>query len=425
MGRPTNPKTIEKTLAVAYMLREGQRVTDIATNLSIKPYAVTKLKRAAERAGLLAPAPPVAGPNWTSEMEGTARRFLGHGTQNRLKRLLDDAGRRGLLVPPLHIRVYPSLHRNDREWQDRLDHFGRLSASYVRSLILSASSVGVSWGRTLDAVVSGVEKLRPAKRDRERAIWFLPVCGEPLGRVDDNFRSSATTLSARLAEAVNGSRKHTRSLSVVPFMIPIDFRDAVGNVSDPSRLAEVEVVKKLIARVPAHAEIFGDWVGNAPRQPARKYDRQPWISRLSMVLTSVGTDGLPFGHGGSEYLASAGLTSDGVRQVAFADISGVLLFREPAHGQDGGLGPNLRQRIESHWTGISREALANCAARARKAHSLGQSGKVGVVVSAIGRAKANVILECMKRDPGLVSHLIIDSDLEDHLCNLVDSRLRV
>ena len=409
-------------LAVAYMLREGQRATDVAASLNIKPYAVTKLKRACERAGLLAAAPPVAGPNWTSEMEKTARRYLGYGLQTRLKQLLDDAGHRGLLVPPLQIRVYPSLHRDDREWQDRLDHFGRLSASYVRSLILSTSSVGVSWGRTLDAVVSGIEKLRPASRGRVRGIWFMPICGEPLGRIADNFRSSSSTHSARLAEAINGSRKHTRSLSAVPFMIPIDFGDApIGGDSGSIRLSEIEVVKKLIGRVPAHAEIFGDWAGQTASR--RKYLRQPWISRLSMVLTSVGTDGLPFGQGGVEYLDSAGLTVDRVRQVAVADISGVLLSREPSPKLNECPEPNLLQRIESHWTGISRAALAGCAARARKAYRLGKRGRIGVVVTAIGKAKAPVILECMKRHGGLISHLVIDSELEDQLSSLISSQL--
>jgi hypothetical protein len=412
------------------MLREGHRTADIAEILRIEPYAVSKLKRVAECKGLLAPAPPIAGPNWTSDLEATARRLLEYGTHNRLRKLLDDAGRRGLLVPPLHIRVYPSLHRADREWQDRLDHFGRLSASYIRSLILSTSSVGVSWGMTLDAVVSGIEKLSPPKRDRGRGIWFLPVCGEPLGRVDDNFRSSATTLSARLAKSINGNSKHTRSLSVIPFMIPIDFEDTLtGRDSDPARLSEVQVVKKLIGKVPAHAEIFGNWAPQGTRHRSRNDTaklrsptRKPWIWRLSMMLTSVGTAGLPFGHGGLAYLASAGLDRDRVLEVAEADISGVLLPREPRR-LNNSAEPDLLQKIESHWTGISGPALAACAKRARMAHLSGEKRKAGVVVTAIGRAKAPVILECMKRHGGLISHLVIDSDLEDHLCNLVSSKL--
>jgi hypothetical protein len=143
-----------------------------------------------------------------------------------------------------------------------------------------------------------------------------------------------------------------------------------------------------------------------------------------MVLTSVGADGFPFGQPNSEYLRSAGLTAERVREVAIADISGILLPRDHGSSSSGGaIRSNLLERIRNHWTGISLSDLAACATRARKA-SAADNVALGVVVTAIGRSKAPVVLECMKRNDGLISHLIVDSDLETRLCQLIASQLR-
>jgi hypothetical protein len=233
----------------------------------------------------------------------------------------------------------------------------------------------------------------------------VPICGEPIGYTAAKLQLSASSLAARIADAVNGPGQRVRSLSAVPSFIPIDFKDETTN----GGLSEVDVVKKLIGRIPAHAEIFGG--GNS--KPGGAGARQPWIRRVSMILTSVGLNGMPFGQGSGDYLQAAGLTSSQVRGLATADISGVLLTR-PA-GELTVADAALLRRIEAHWTGVSMRDLIQCAARARSRRKQ-QRADVGVVVVAVGKEKAAVVLDCMRR--GIASHLVIDTDLEDRLIRL-------
>jgi hypothetical protein len=246
--------------------------------------------------------------------------------------------RRELLTKPLSIRVFPSVHYNEQNWEERLDHFGMMSAPYIRKLLCKSSSVGVSWGGTIDAITRGIEQSRRPSTPR-RPVLMLPVCGEPLGYAVGTVRLSATSFASRLAVAINGSAKHTRSLSAVPSFIPIDFRDESAGA-----LSEVDVVKKLMGRVPSHAEIFG---GESPVVSNRGRMRRPWIKRLSMVLTSVGLDGIPFGQGSAAYLKAAGLSPERVRQFASTDISGIILERANLSSEN----TKLLQRIRNHWTG--------------------------------------------------------------------------
>jgi hypothetical protein len=66
------------------------------------------------------------------------------------------------------------------------------------------------------------------------------------------------------------------------------------------------------------------------------------------------------------------------------------------------------KRINTQWTGIQREHVARCAERARASE-----GTPGVIVLAIGRAKAEAVIEAVNQS--LVNHLLIDQDLADAL----------
>jgi DNA-binding transcriptional regulator LsrR (DeoR family) len=403
VGRPRTEHTSELTAAVVYLLRAGYRAKDIAFELGIKRPYVSKLRRWAEASRLIEPAPPVSGPAWTHEHEVRALRILDKSPTTRVWKLLSIMHRRELLTKPLSIHVFPSVHHKEQDWEERLDHFGIVSAPYIRKLLCKSSSVGVSWGGTIDAITGGIEQSRRSSTPR-RPVFMLPVCGEPLGYTVGTVRLSATSLATRLAVAINGSAKHTRSLSAVPSFIPIDFRDEAAGA-----LSEVDVVKKLMGRVPSHAEIFG---GESPVISNRGKTRRPWIKRLSMVLTSVGLDGIPFGQGSAAYLKAAGLSPECVRQLASTDISGIILERANLSVEN----TRLLQRIQNHWTGITLRDLQACAGRARRRPTSRGRG-VGVVVAAIGRQKAGAILECLTR--GIVSHLFIDTDLQDQLNKLL------
>ena len=69
--------------------------------------------------------------------------------------------------------------------------------------------------------------------------------------------------------------------------------------------------------------------------------------------------------------------------MASADISGVLLARPEAEAP--GRSGDLLNAIRDHWSGISMEALLDCALRARA------NRRGGVLVLALGARKAPVI----------------------------------
>jgi DNA-binding transcriptional regulator LsrR (DeoR family) len=64
--------------------------------------------------------------------------------------------------------------------------------------------------------------------------------------------------------------------------------------------------------------------------------------------------------------------------------------------------------INDRWAGVRLEHLARCARAAT-----GGEGRAGVIVLAVGRSKAEVVLECVRG--GLVNELIVDHDLAQAL----------
>jgi DNA-binding transcriptional regulator LsrR (DeoR family) len=64
--------------------------------------------------------------------------------------------------------------------------------------------------------------------------------------------------------------------------------------------------------------------------------------------------------------------------------------------------------INDRWAGVRLEHLARCARAAT-----GGAGRAGVIVLAVGRSKAEVVLECVRG--GLVNELIVDHDLAQAL----------
>ena len=76
------------------------------------------------------------------------------------------------------------------------------------------------------------------------------------------------------------------------------------------------------------------------------------------------------------------------------------------------------------YAGISLDSIAKCAQRARIAAMSRKKATGGVVLIAAGRQKAAVVLECMMVHGGLVSHLVIDTDLEAEPRRRIGSEIR-
>jgi DNA-binding transcriptional regulator LsrR (DeoR family) len=60
--------------------------------------------------------------------------------------------------------------------------------------------------------------------------------------------------------------------------------------------------------------------------------------------------------------------------------------------------------INERWTGVRLEHIHRCATAAARDH-----GRAGVIVFAMGRAKAQITLACVRA--GLITELVIDHDL--------------
>ncbi|MBS0260899.1 MAG: hypothetical protein JSS02_02995, partial [Planctomycetes bacterium] len=125
------------------------------------------------------------------------------------------------------------------------------------------------------------------------------------------------------------------------------------------------------------------------------------------------------------------LTREDFEAYTFGDIGGVYLLR-PDLGQliaarqgrpatskgakDRGASVTAKvERINAQWTGIQRDQIARCAERARinPQHN-------GVIVLAIGKAKAEAVIEAVNQS--LVNHLLIDQDLADALIDQLSGR---
>src|ERR1700722_4304622 len=118
------PKTQDEMIQVAYLLREGHAAKEVSDTLKLSEDKVAKLKSAAEKEKLLIEVPRVAeGPKWTYEIEKRARQLLG-----RTSKPLMDLMRDLKIDPPFSVRVFPSLHRREEDWESRLEQFGRIRA---------------------------------------------------------------------------------------------------------------------------------------------------------------------------------------------------------------------------------------------------------------------------------------------------------
>lgn len=275
------------------------------------------------------------------------------------------------------VRVFEVDKKASRE--EYLAAFTKAAAPYIFSLISQAEMCGFTWGRMLANFVAAVKDLGIRVKS---ATECIPLAGEPLGFAATS--SSSSLISEELQQILRGPGYPTRSLTMLPALIPRDF--------DPH---EREIIKKLIGRLRGYREIF---LGDSGLPPI--------ASSLDALVTSVGRDPLGF-RGGS-------LLHELEEQPLFSgDIGGVLIPRSPAEVA-GGRVAQVMADLSDRWTGLRLEHVKSCAANARA------KGAVGVVVVSIGEARASVVFECVRL--GLVNHLVIDRDLENALLQVCRAR---
>ena len=295
-------------------------------------------------------------------------------------------------------------------YQKRQQMFGWNAALYVRERVPNMRRVGVAWGKTIARLIDG---LGPLHTRFERGTLFFPVSGEPLR--EHGEENSATTLAASLQTFVGGSSHeglvfNGPGLNMVIPCIPDLFSDTVTSEIKQSLLGQVEGYRRIFLGSPGQERLIDQMdtlitgVGTAS-----KTSTDPWlIERVNAMHNDPP------------------LTREDFEAYTFGDIAGVYLLRPQLADLIaartartlGGAGKAVRERnatveakvnrINSQWTGIQREHVARCAERAR---TTGQTA--GVIVLAIGQAKAEAVIESVNQS--LVNHLLIDQDLADAL----------
>src|SRR5205085_2380645 len=99
-------------------------------------------------------------------------------------------------------------------------------------------------------------------------------------------------------------------------------------------------------------------------------------------------------------VVAEGVTKEQLQDRVVGDIGGVFL---PRTARD-----RVVRGINERWTGVRLEHILRCARAAARDHT-----RAGVIVLAVGAAKAQVTLDSVRA--GLITELIIDHDLAQAL----------
>lgn len=257
----------------------------------------------------------------------------------------------------------------------RSRRLGRSAAGRLIELLQRASIVGVTWGRTVGALVDGLES---AGRNlgKDRSIQFVPVTAELLTLALPDH--SSTLLAERLNNSVGDGTAERLVLGGVPAFIPRRY-DA----------AKARAIREYVQDAASYRRIF---VGD-----------DALIRQMDTIITSVGSSERPVGGAQSELMLAGDISAAELRSLIAGDVGGVLI---PKSGLSAG-DTALLTEINAMWTGITMDHLSWLARNAA------QNETPGVVVIAIGRDRAEVIYEMISQN--LVNQLVIDWDLANAL----------
>jgi hypothetical protein len=380
-------------MAIAFLAGKGNTQADIAKTLRVSQAAVSRILRKSPHLEFQAA--------YRFREEGLSPETMDQVLKRALvkqlaPRLEAFAKQNGVPRAPV-LRVLQIRDRDESaEIKDkgaRFTDFTEQAAPHVRALLMrdAATTCGVTRGYMLSDLTLALRRLGTPRPWRASGpINFIPLTGDPL-QDRKTFSPSLTSsnIAAELAKIANrDNERRPPWLGIVPAFIP--FEDE----------ADVQVVERLIHMAPDYEEIFG-----AAGRPGV-------ADNLDVILTSVGPAENPLGFGLGRLLGSIGQKKlDALKQEIHGDIGGVLLPKNISRPS------KLIRSIEHRWKGMEIKHLQMCAQRAFQDDPV--SGRPGVVVLAMGRDRADVILHAVER--GLVNHLLIDVELEQALHELFDS----
>jgi DNA-binding transcriptional regulator LsrR (DeoR family) len=299
--------------------------------------------------------------------------------RNELRYRLDREAQQHNVPPVRGVRVLPSggAATDPAGWNQRLERFGRAAAVRFQELLPRVRCIGVAWGRTIAGLVGGLRQIFPQSEAPAEPVQFFPLTGEPLTNPDPE--TSSSTLAHRLNEIVNGGKGIFHSLAAVPAFIPAKF---------PRK--SVHTIRAFLAEIVGYRAIF-----------ERDQGRKPLVDQMDSIVTGVGTvSAEATGRLLEDRMRAEQITKEELGRLVIGDIGGVFVPRSPKNETVRG--------INERWTGASLAHFAGCASAA-----VHKKDRVGVIVLAIGSAKAQIILECVRL--GLANELIIDHDLAQAL----------
>ncbi|MBA4065490.1 MAG: hypothetical protein C0501_17600 [Isosphaera sp.] len=375
--------------AVAWLVSRGHTQQDIAKSLGLSQAAVSRLKdRAVEKKWL----ETTTTLNLSAEECKRAKERLAPGSAKLLAKLEGLA--RGTNSKPVGVRVFDSGgDATDPEGHDkRLRRFAGLAAGDLAELLYGARTVGVTWGKTLNHLVEALKSSRPEWRP-VNPLRFVPLSGVLLN--DPYIRFSSTSLVARLHGILNGRQDPPLSLAAVPARIPAKFYTTGQLLTDEQQSA----LRLYVTNIPGHHRIFGGTVAGAK---SRKSSEKPLVELMDSMVTSVGGDySRSADPWREEMLHSENLTKHDLDQLALGDINGVFLPRPDAARELADINTRCTGATLDHIRRCARDAAAN--------------SRPGVILTAIGKGKAEVVERCIRE--GLVNQLLIDHDLSQALAD--------
>jgi len=339
---------------------------------------VSRLLAYAEKHNFLARAPALLIQNIPpKDQEEVERRFFVHEHLRSALRRLSPA--------KLHFDVRVI------QIQDAGLGLGYAATSRIAVLLHRARRIGVMWGGTIHRLVQGI-KARPDifEGKQLRIEQCIPLCGDPLFLMNQGLLDlSASHLAAELGKALNASH-------------PSDQPTLIG--------VPAYISRKAINQGGASAVNWGQFVQDIPGYrailgvPPNK--QPPLVDSVDTLITGTGI--IVMGKAQSyeetgdfiqERLMQEGMSKEVLSKMVYGDIGGFLLERERLRAADR----KVVDELNRGWTGIKENHLKAVAGKGSP------DGPPGIILVAAGAAKAEMVLEIIRR--GYVNELLIDTDL--------------
>lgn len=410
---------------VAFLHAEGVPQKRIATLLSLSPSMVCRLAKQAKEEGLLKQSVECILPG-DEKHRLQEEIFEGDALLKKLRNFAYDSG----VAPVSHVRIVPTglQIEGDSSWDQAVVVFGRKAAAYCLDLILKCQILGATYGRTLAALVNGIEELSTLPFKTKTPVTFVPLWGEPLSPWEeptstifrDPAKLSSTGLAAALHRIVNArfqrpgvrSRQQTLSLDFVPAFRPgrypkekfdavLEFACSVSSYGDIFPVPE----HWLLAR--RQTESHSKSSRPSTRSAASTIKKKPLVDHLDGILTSAGSKDQPGRFWSGEFFRQGDIDLARLRRGALGDLGGAFIVNPKAKKTDRDYVAGVNER----WTGIKESHFRRCALQAR------EHGLPGVVLLAVGAVRADVVRECVKL--GLATRLVLCSDCANKLSTLL------